>query len=136
MIKHVGISRQKVGTVAYRLDGLPVREALALVAKRPGMYTGRPRFNLMVVFIQGVDFAETRNGGELLAGFSAWMEETRGVRHNELGWPHQVLRAAFPGQDVRPHLVADGQHDHAITTLFALLDAYLAEREDAGTLPG
>jgi len=47
-----------------------------------------------------------------------------------------VLRDAFPDQDVRTYRVADDQHDHAIGTLFALLDAYLAEREDASALPG
>lgn len=111
------------------ITALSEREFLALVGKRPGMYTGRTSFDRMVVFLTGYECCAERRGGSVLDGFREWIEEQEGVATDALGWPGQVRRIAFPGEE-RFGELAKHEEEHAVATLFRLLDGFLAAKEE------
>ncbi|WP_436888028.1 hypothetical protein [Nocardiopsis dassonvillei] len=112
-------------------DGTALSERgfLALVGKRPGMYTGRTSFDRMVVFLVGYDCCAERRGGSVLDGFREWIEEQEGITSGALGWPGQVRRIAFPGEERFGELTKE-EDERAVVTLFRLLDGFLAAKEE------
>lgn len=112
----------------FDVTALSEREFLALVGKRPGMYTGRTSFDRMVVFLTGYDCCAERRGGSVLDGFREWIEEQEGVRSGALGWPGQVRRIAFPGEERFGELTKE-EDEQALAVLFRLLDGFLAAKE-------
>ncbi|TQS44029.1 hypothetical protein [Cryptosporangium phraense] len=102
------------------------RAYLAEVGKRPGMFVGRVTYFTVTAFLLGYD---AHSGHRVLAGWDDWLTARRG-RDCDHAWPGKVLHLALPEGWTAD--LAPGQDRHAITTLFALLDAFLGEREPVG----
>jgi hypothetical protein len=101
---------------------------MAEVARRPGMFTGRVSYEYMVRFLTGYDIGQRRAGGRGLEGFGEWLQERAG-RSSPLGWPHLALLVAFPDRDLYSEGSLEGDEAAAVAGLFAVIDAFLAERD-------
>lgn len=104
------------------------REYLAIVAKRPGMFTGRVTYERMAQFLNGYDAGAQRAGGRGLEGIRDWLLARLG-HTSPLVWTSIVLQIAFPGHNLVSHELTAEQDEHALQTLFALIDEFLAERD-------
>ncbi|HEX2145787.1 MAG TPA: hypothetical protein VHG10_14905 [Glycomyces sp.] len=112
------------------LDPLSEREYIALIAQRPGMFTGGVTYERMAQFLNGYDFGTQRAGGPGFIGLRNWLLGQLGHSSN-LVWTSIVLQIAFPGEDLQPGTLPPEQDEHALSLLFALLDEFLAERDGA-----
>ncbi|MFE6306469.1 hypothetical protein [Nocardiopsis sp. NPDC057823] len=112
----------------FDVTALSDREFLALVGKRPGMYTGRTSFELAVAFLHGYESHARRGGRSVLDGFDAWIE-AQGTPRGATGWWGQARRIAFPDEERLRDLTRE-EEEHAVATLFRLLDGFLAAKEE------
>ncbi|MDA1360470.1 hypothetical protein O1R50_12605 [Glycomyces luteolus] len=104
------------------------REYLALIAQRPGMFTGRVTYERMAQFLHGYDLGSQRAGGRGLDGIRDWLLARLG-HSSPLIWTSIVLQLAFPGQDQVFDALTAEQDRQALKLLFVLIDEFLAERE-------
>lgn len=110
-------------------SALTEREYIALIAKRPGMFTGRTSYERMAQFLSGYDLGAQRAGGRGLDGVREWLL-TRLGRSSSLVWTAIVLQLVFPGQDrYDAEDLTPEQDEQALKALFDLLDEFLAERD-------
>ncbi|MER5782973.1 hypothetical protein ABT104_14800 [Streptomyces mobaraensis] len=105
------------------------RDYLGLFIKRPGMYVVPTSLAGVVAFLTGYDHAARRYGGPGLTGWPAWLMANHQVGGN-LVWSAQIRQIALPGWDGGLDLTHE-QETRVLRVLFELLDAFLAEREDA-----
>jgi hypothetical protein len=103
------------------------RTLFADVHRRPDAYGLEGSYGQAVAFVTGCDAG---NAWGLLAGFPEWLAMTAGGGRN-LVWSALVLDIAFPApESVTPADPLDRQrNDHAVETLFRLLDGFLAVRQ-------
>ncbi|MCC2322144.1 hypothetical protein [Cellulomonas xiejunii] len=117
-------------------SALSEREALAWVGKAPGMFVGRAGLALIVAWLGGYDFHGSRTGAGPLEGFKDWLLTRPGAVDGSQGWPGVLMHIVFPGQSVSWSQLTPEQDRHAVTVLFELLDAFLADKElNAGRDP-
>ncbi|MEC3953096.1 hypothetical protein VMT65_08650 [Nocardia sp. CDC153] len=109
-------------------NNLTEREFMALIAKRPGMYIGRPNFPAITHFLTGYDTAARRYGQSLLDGFGDWLITNYTGQQTSLGWPGSIMSIALPDHGFLDDLTPE-EHSHVLDVLFDLLDKFLAERE-------
>ncbi|MBO1419930.1 hypothetical protein [Streptomyces sp. FH025] len=105
------------------------RQYFRVVAARPGMFVGRPSFDLIAAFLTGYDQASVRDGHPGLTGWRDWLVARRGRDCNH-AWPGQILHMAFPENFPGSSELSPQDDEHALETLFPLLDQFLTERED------
>ncbi|MFF4456736.1 hypothetical protein [Streptomyces goshikiensis] len=111
-----------------QLSEMSEREYFACVGQRPGMFVGRTSFHALTAFLTGYDQHAIRHGAPGLAGWHEWLVARRGKDCNHT-WSGQVLHIALPsGWDNMWELLAEDEQ-HAINTLFQLLDEFAANRE-------
>jgi hypothetical protein len=102
------------------------RTLFSSVHRRPEMHGVPNTFPGLCAFVAGVDAG---NEWQFLVGFREFLV-VRADKGANLSWPGLVRHIAFPGKD---HLPADqladpNREQHAIDTLFALLDEFLERR--------
>ncbi|WP_143173367.1 hypothetical protein [Nocardiopsis flavescens] len=115
------------GGARVDMTAMSDREFLALVGRRPGMYTLSATYGRVVAFLHGYEMQARRRGESVLDGFDRWIEE-RGTPRGATGWWGQAHRVAFPDRD-RVTDLAPEEDAHAVAVLFRLLDGFLADRE-------
>ncbi|WP_280726786.1 hypothetical protein [Kitasatospora sp. MAA4] len=107
------------------------REFLALVRRRPGMYTsGGPTFYTMAAFVAGYDAHAWREGRPLLDGLGEWLAMRHGKPSNLVWWA-QIRLMALPDGCQSAAGLPDESESKAIDLMFQLLDDFLAEYEGA-----
>lgn len=106
------------------------RALFASVRRRPGMYGLPESFPGRCAFLHGVDAG---NEWQFLTGFRELLV-VRADKGSNLTWNALVLHIAFPGNDhIAADLLADPDREqHAINTLFDLLDEFLERRAAHG----
>ncbi|MFE2914125.1 hypothetical protein ACFXI0_12335 [Kitasatospora indigofera] len=105
------------------------REYFAFIGRRPGMFVGKASFHMAAAFLAGYEGHAGRHGGpSLLTGLDEWLVAHRGRDCNH-GWPGQILHIALPHGWENMWDLPPADEQRAITVLFELLDAFLAERE-------
>ncbi|MEU4151715.1 hypothetical protein [Streptomyces sp. NPDC026659] len=104
------------------------RELIESIRDRPGMYGLDGTYHPTAMLITGVDIGRS---GRLLDGFREWLLARKG-EDSSFMWLILVLEDAFPGTGIRHwRQLSDSQQSVAVDRLFALLTAFLAERDDA-----
>jgi hypothetical protein len=103
------------------------RKLMADVHQRANAYGLDGTYGQAVAFITGCDAG---NDWGLLAGFPQWLAVKVGQGAN-LAWPVLVLRLAFPSQTgpLTAQSLSPQHNDHAVATLFGLLDEFLEVRQ-------
>jgi hypothetical protein len=103
------------------------RKLTADVHQRPSAYGLDGSYGQAVAFITGCDAG---NDWGLLTGFPQWLAMKLGQGAN-LAWPVLVLRLAFPSETGQPtaRSLSPQHNDHAVATLFGLLDEFLEARQ-------
>ncbi|GAB3653699.1 hypothetical protein [Glycomyces tarimensis] len=104
------------------------REYLALIAQRPGLFTGRATYERMAQFLNGYDLGSQRAGGPGLDGIRDWLLARLG-HSSPLAWTSIVLQLAFPDKDHVSDALTEEEDEHALKILFGLIDEFLAERD-------
>ncbi|MFJ3860398.1 hypothetical protein ACIPRL_29730 [Streptomyces sp. NPDC090085] len=108
------------------------REYFAFIGRRPSMVVGKNSFDMATVFLAGYATHADRHGGpDPLVGFREWLVARRGRNCNH-DWTGQVLHIALPHGWKNIWDLPHEDEQRAIKVLFELLDAFLAEREEAG----
>ena len=102
------------------------RALFAAVRQRPSLYGLDGSFGQFTAYLSGVDAG---TDGEALIGFREWLVVRLGDGDN-LTWSGLALQLAFPGgwPGLRDRLADPEQNAVAVSTLFELLDEFLAER--------
>jgi hypothetical protein len=102
------------------------RELIEGIRDRPGMFALDGSFYPTAMFLTGLDCGTS---GRLLDGFREWLLR-RQSKESSFIWPLLVLEDAFPASDVHHwSSLTNEQQQPAVDHLFALLVAFLAERE-------
>lgn len=97
------------------------REYLALIAQRPGLFTGRVTYERMAQLLHGYDLGSQRAGGRGLDGIRDWLLARLG-HSSPLIWTSIVLQLAFPDQDRVSDALTAEQDQQALKMLFVLID--------------
>lgn len=122
------------GRIVTSTSELTEREYFAMFAERTGAFIGRPSMTGVAGFLDGYDQAARRYGRPGLDGWQKWLTANHQAAPN-LAWWAQIMRIAFPidrfGQLMSMSDLTAEQESWALTVLFELLDAFLAERERA-----
>jgi hypothetical protein len=105
------------------------REYWANVSERPEMFVGRATLARLESFLIGYDAHAQRHGGPGLVGWREWLVAKRGAECNH-AWMGVVRHIALPGEQWHHWQLSPEQEERVITTLFALLDDFLSEREE------
>lgn len=100
---------------------LDFREHLRLVRRAPGMFLLDPTFDAFVAYVVGVNAGSSQ---ALLPGFDEFLTLRLAERSN-LHWSGLVKQIAFPRGIPQP--LAGRDEEIAISTMFDLLDEFLAE---------
>ncbi|WP_329218438.1 hypothetical protein OG352_19185 [Streptomyces sp. NBC_01485] len=102
------------------------RELIEKIRDRPGMFGLDGSYYPTAMFLTGLDLGTS---GRVLDGFREWLLIRKGEESSYM-WIPLVLEDAFPGTGIRHwKTLTESQQQLAVDHLFALLVAFLTERE-------
>ncbi|MFB0618674.1 hypothetical protein [Streptomyces sp. AGS-58] len=101
-------------------------ELIASIRDRPGMYCLDGSYYAAAMLVAGIDLGRS---GRLLDGFREWLLARKG-EESSFVWILLVLEDAFPDAGIRHwSQLTDDRQQQAVSHLFALLLAFLSERD-------